>query len=45
MQKAIERGAKSIKEPYELSDDNGTVILATIQTVIATRPLLTFVVW
>ena len=32
-QKALERGARSVKEPYELSDANGTVVLATIQTV------------
>lgn len=30
--KAVDRGAKSIKEPYELTDADGTVILATIQT-------------
>lgn len=31
-QKAVERGAKSIKAPYELTDAEGTVILATVQT-------------
>lgn len=30
--KAVERGAKSIREPYELSDADGTVVLATVQT-------------
>ena len=30
--KAVERGAKSVKAPYELTDSNGTVILATVQT-------------
>lgn len=32
-QKAIARGAKSIKEPEEMSDENGTVIMATLATV------------
>jgi 4-hydroxyphenylpyruvate dioxygenase len=31
-QKAIARGAKSIKEPEEISDENGTVIMATLAT-------------
>ncbi|KAG0762634.1 hypothetical protein G6F57_011353 [Rhizopus arrhizus] len=31
-QKAIARGAKSIKEPEEMSDENGTVIMATLAT-------------
>jgi len=39
-QKALERGARSVKEPYELSDANGTVVLATIQTVRV--PVFTF---
>jgi 4-hydroxyphenylpyruvate dioxygenase len=30
--KAIERGAVSVKEPTELKDDKGTVIIATIRT-------------
>ena len=30
--KAVARGAKSISEPEELKDDNGTVIVATIET-------------
>jgi len=29
---AIERGAKSVREPLEASDDNGSVIMATIAT-------------
>ena len=32
-QKAIERGAKPIKEPWEESDEHGTVVFATIATV------------
>lgn len=31
-EKAVSRGAKGIKAPEELSDENGTVIVATIQT-------------
>jgi len=31
--KAIERGAKSIREPWEESDEHGRVIMATIATV------------
>ncbi|KAI9208015.1 Glyoxalase/Bleomycin resistance protein/Dihydroxybiphenyl dioxygenase [Polychytrium aggregatum] len=30
--KAIERGAKSIRAPYEISDKDGTVVLATVAT-------------
>ena len=30
--KAVERGAKGIKAPEELKDENGTVIVATVQT-------------
>lgn len=30
--KAVSRGAKSVREPEELKDENGTVILASIQT-------------
>ncbi|KAJ3332344.1 hypothetical protein HDU76_000506 [Blyttiomyces sp. JEL0837] len=30
--KAVERGAKNIRAPYELTDENGTVVLATIAT-------------
>lgn len=30
--KAIDRGAKSVKEPWEETDENGTVIMASIQT-------------
>lgn len=29
---AVSRGAKSIKEPTEMKDENGTVIVATIET-------------
>ena len=32
--KAIERGAKAVKEPWEESDQDGTVVFATISTVI-----------
>lgn len=32
-QKAVERGARVIREPWEESDANGTVIMATIATV------------
>jgi 4-hydroxyphenylpyruvate dioxygenase len=31
-EKAVSRGAKSIKEPTVLKDENGSVIIATIQT-------------
>lgn len=31
-QKAVDRGGKSIREPTEITDENGTVILATIAT-------------
>jgi len=31
-ERAIQRGAKSIREPTEESDDNGKVVLATVQT-------------
>jgi 4-hydroxyphenylpyruvate dioxygenase len=31
-EKAVERGAISVSEPHEISDDNGTVVLATVQT-------------
>lgn len=30
--KAVERGAKPVREPYELTDENGTIVLATVQT-------------
>jgi 4-hydroxyphenylpyruvate dioxygenase len=30
--KAVDRGAKSVKEPYELKDEQGTVVLASVQT-------------
>ncbi|KND00084.1 4-hydroxyphenylpyruvate dioxygenase [Spizellomyces punctatus DAOM BR117] len=30
--KAVERGAKSIREPWEETDENGTVVMATIAT-------------
>jgi 4-hydroxyphenylpyruvate dioxygenase len=29
---AVSRGAKSISEPQELTDENGTVVMATVQT-------------
>lgn len=31
-QRAVERGAKSVREPWELTDEFGVVILATVQT-------------
>ena len=31
-EKAVSRGAKSIKEPEELKDEHGSVIVATVQT-------------
>ena len=34
IQKAVERGAKPVYEPWEESDDLGTVTYATVQTVI-----------
>lgn len=30
--RAVEKGAKSVMEPHELKDDNGSVILATVRT-------------
>ena len=30
--KAVERGAKSVREPWEESDEHGTVVFATVQT-------------
>ncbi|KAJ3193969.1 hypothetical protein HK101_003722 [Irineochytrium annulatum] len=30
--KAVERGAKSIEEPYEIRDEDGTVLMATVAT-------------
>ncbi|KAJ3216938.1 hypothetical protein HDU67_008757 [Dinochytrium kinnereticum] len=30
--KAVERGAKSIREPFELSDEHGTVVMSTVAT-------------
>ena len=30
--KAISRGAKSIRAPEELKDENGSVVIATVQT-------------
>jgi 4-hydroxyphenylpyruvate dioxygenase len=32
LQRAKERGAKIVKEPWEESDDDGTVLFAMIQT-------------
>jgi 4-hydroxyphenylpyruvate dioxygenase len=32
--KAIENGAKSVKEPWTESDDHGTITFATVQTVL-----------
>jgi 4-hydroxyphenylpyruvate dioxygenase len=32
-EKAIKRGAKSVREPWEEKDEHGTVVMATIQTV------------
>ena len=29
-QKAVERGAKSVREPEELRDENGVVVLASV---------------
>lgn len=31
-EKAVSRGAKSVREPEELKDENGSVIVATVQT-------------
>jgi len=30
--KAVERGAKSVTEPHEIRDENGSVILASVST-------------
>ena len=32
-QRAVAKGAKAVKEPWEESDKDGTVIYATVQTV------------
>lgn len=32
-EKAVEKGAKVIKEPWEETDEYGTVVMATIRTV------------
>ncbi|GGZ80134.1 4-hydroxyphenylpyruvate dioxygenase [Streptomyces echinoruber] len=37
---AIERGARSVAEPYELKDEHGTVVLAAIATYGETRHTL-----
>ena len=29
----MERGAKGVREPWEETDDNGTVVFAVVQTV------------
>ena len=31
--KAVERGAKAVREPWEETDDSGTAIMASVQTV------------
>ena len=31
-QKAVERGAKAVREPWEETDDSGTAIMASVQT-------------
>ena len=43
--KAIERGAKSIREPWEETDADGTVLFATIATVRLTRESAGVVGW
>ncbi|KAJ3389366.1 hypothetical protein HDU84_008815 [Entophlyctis sp. JEL0112] len=32
-QKAVDNGARSVRAPHELTDENGTVVLATVATV------------
>ena len=32
-QRAVENGAKGVKEPWEESDEHGSVVMATVQTV------------
>ena len=39
MQRAVERGGISVREPWEESDENGTVTFATVQTVANIIPL------
>ncbi len=34
LQKAVERGAVGVREPWEETDENGTVVFATVKTVI-----------
>jgi 4-hydroxyphenylpyruvate dioxygenase len=36
--KAVSRGAKSVREPWEETDADGTVIFATVATVRAPLP-------
>ena len=36
-EKAVSRGAKSIREPWEEKDEHGTVIMATVATVRADK--------
>ena len=33
LQKALERGAQGVREPWEESDEHGTVVYATVKTV------------
>ena len=33
LQKALERGAQGVREPWEESDEHGTVTYATVKTV------------
>ena len=35
-QKALERGAQGVKEPWEETDEHGTVVFATVKTVSST---------
>ena len=32
-QRAVENGAKGVREPWEESDEHGSVVMATVQTV------------
>ena len=35
-QRAVENGAKGVREPWEEKDDHGTVVMATVRTVSST---------
>lgn len=42
LQRAVENGAKGVREPWEEKDEHGSVVMATVQTVSTqhTSPIL-----